>query len=99
MRVSAEVGFRDLNYRPPVLIPGWIRYLHVLSPARNRFPRYTSSATPANLLANNMAAEPFSSTYLHKVNRHSIFSQFRKSDRADIFASVVYICLCVNIMV
>ena len=37
--------------------PGWIPYLHAFSPACNKFPRFTSSATPANLLLASMAAE------------------------------------------
>ena len=51
------------------ICPGFQRqsgspYLHASSPVCNNILRFTSGATPANLLASSMAAELFSSTYL-----------------------------------
>ena len=48
--VTSVIGFK----------PGWIP-----SPACNGFLRFTSSATPADLLVASMVAKPFWSIYLH----------------------------------
>ena len=39
--------------------------LHTSSPVYNRFLKFTSGATPADLQVANMAAEPFQFMYLH----------------------------------
>ena len=50
--------------RPWVSKSGWIPCLHASSPVFNGFIRFTSGATPADLLTASIAAEPFWSTYL-----------------------------------
>ena len=55
--VMSTLGFKSQGEFP---------HLHALSPVFNRIPRFTSAATPADLMVASMAAEPFSSIYLLK---------------------------------
>ena len=43
--------------------PGFQTHSHALSCASNRILRFTSGATPADLLVTSMVAKPFSSRY------------------------------------
>ena len=55
-----ETPVLDFSGRLPwVSKPGYIPRSHASLPTCNRFLRFTSGATPADLLATSMAAEPF----------------------------------------
>ena len=58
--------------------PGWICHLRVSPPACNGFLRFTSGATPADLLAATMTAEPLSIHVLAHV--HTIIGRVRVSN-------------------
>ena len=58
--------------------PGWICHLRVSPPACNGFLRFTSGATPADLLAATMTAEPLSIHVLAHV--HTIIGSVRVSN-------------------
>ena len=49
---------------PRISKAGWIPHLHALSPVCNGFLRFSSGATPADVLSASMVAMPFQSTYL-----------------------------------
>ena len=60
----------------PRMMPAlWIPSLYALLPEHNGFLRFTSGATPADLLAASMAAEPFSYPYLRTILR-ALFLHF-----------------------
>ena len=63
MIVSNVLIWTSSDFWPGFQSQALFSCMRALSPARNRFLRFTSGVTPADLLVANMVAEVFQSTY------------------------------------